>query len=309
MEEENQRVRTVLPVSVLTAAAGRADVELLECIVTPISEGTGAATAAVARLTGRLRAGASELPFAIIRKQFRPLPGGRHAAGAGDPRHWAYWRREPLAYAAGLLPSGPGLAAPRCYGVVDEVVYLAEVAGPAESPTVAARRLGAWQAATAVPDVPWLAGHQLAQRIAVSWLDWSAVRAPDTDGLRVLWDRRQELLGALDPVPVVVCHGDFHVGNLIAGDQVTTVLDWGTLGVGPVGADLAHLALSTLKDPLDAYLAGLGGRFDPGLVRLGYQVTLALTAASRVHWMLTRGMPVPPGYVDFATTRPGRLGC
>jgi hypothetical protein len=80
------------------------------------------------------------------------------------------------------------------------------------------------------------------------------------------------------------------------------------LGVGPVGADLAHLALSTLEDPLDAYLAGLGGRFDPGLVRLGYQVTLALTAASRVHWMLTQGMPVPPGYVDFAITGPGRLG-
>jgi aminoglycoside phosphotransferase (APT) family kinase protein len=157
--------------------------------------------------------------------------------------------------------------------------------------------------------VPWLAGHQLAQRIAVSSLDWSVVAAPDTDGLRELWDRREELLAALDPVPVVVCHGDFHVGNLIAGDGVTTVLDWGTLGVGPVGADLAHLALSTLEDPLDAYLAGLGSRFEPGLVRLGYQVTLALTAASRVHWMLTQGMPVPPGYVDFAITGSGRPCC
>jgi hypothetical protein len=123
-------VRTALPPVVLTAAAGRADVELLECVVTPISQGAGAATAAVARLTGRIRAGADELPFAMIRKQFQPVQGGRHAAGATDPRHWAYWRREPLAYAAGLLPSGPGLSAPRCYGVVDEVVYLAEVAGP-----------------------------------------------------------------------------------------------------------------------------------------------------------------------------------
>jgi hypothetical protein len=100
----------------------------------------------------------------------QPLTGGRHAAAASDPRHWAYWRREPLAYAAGLLPSGPGLSAPRCYGVVDDVVYVADVTGQAESPAVAARRLGAWQAATAVPDVPWLSGHQLAQRIAVSSL-------------------------------------------------------------------------------------------------------------------------------------------
>jgi hypothetical protein len=99
-------VRNVLPVAVLAAAAGRVDAELLECVVTPISDGTGAATAAVARLTGRIRAGVDELPFAMLRKQFRPVPGGRHAAAATDPRHWAYWRRESWRTRRACCPAG-----------------------------------------------------------------------------------------------------------------------------------------------------------------------------------------------------------
>jgi hypothetical protein len=77
------------------------------------------------------------------------------------------------------------------------------------------------------------------------------------------------------------------------------VFDWATLGVSPVGADLAHLALSTLDDLVADYLVGLEGRFDPAAVRAGYRTTLALTGASRVHWMLSRGVPVPQGYEDF----------
>ena len=94
----------------------------------------------------------------------------------------------------------------------------------------------------------------------------------------------------------MLSHGDFHIGHLIAADDVTIVLDWGTLSAAPVGADLAHLALSTGADLLDPYLAGLGGRFDAALVARGYRVTMALTAASRVHWMRSRDMPIPESY-------------
>jgi len=286
-----------IPSTVLAAAVGATDAVVVGCSAEPIATGTGAATGAVTRLIGRAQAGGREHRFAMVRKEFRPLVAGRHAAGATDPSHWAYWRREPLAYASGALPAGPGLAAPRCYGVVDDVVYLQDVRGTPESPGVAARRLGAWQAGTPVPDLPWLARHQLAQRLAVSDLDWAAV---DADArLASIWSRRRELLAGLRSVPDVLSHGDFHIGQLVAADETTMVLDWATVGISPVGADLAHLALSTLDDLISEFLVGLAGRFDPEVVRVGYRATLALTGASRVHWMLSRGMPVPQGYADF----------
>jgi hypothetical protein len=286
-----------VPSSVITAAVGMADAVTVGCSVEPITTGTGAATAAVARVTGRARAGGQEHEFSLVRKEFRPLAVGSYAGAAVGPRHWAHWRREPLAYASGLLPSGPGLAAPRCYGVVGDSVYVEDVRGTTESPRVAARRLGAWHARAEIPDVPWLAGDQLAQRLAVSDLDWAAVDADPR--LAAIWASRHDLLAALAPVPRVLSHGDFHIGHLIAAGESTVVLDWATLGVSPVGADLAHLALSTLDDLVPDYLSGLDGRFEPEAVLAGYGATLALTGASRTHWMLSRGVPVPPGYVDF----------
>jgi len=50
---------------------------------------------------------------------------------------------------------------------------------------------------------------------------------------------------------------------------------------------------------------GLARRFEPALVRAGYATTVALTGASRVHWMLSRGVAVPPGYTDFVIDQAG----
>lgn len=282
-----------LPAPVLAAVAGRDDAVVARCEAEPITGGTGAATAAVTRL--RVWFEGEEAPIRLVRKDFMPLSTGRHAEAAADPRHWAYWRRELLAYESGAVPAGPGLAAPHSYGTTDQSLYLQDVSGEVEEPRVAARRLGTWEAGAAIPDVPWLAGHQLAQRIAVSDLDWSKVESP----LASVWPRRHEILADLRAVPTVLSHGDFHAVHLIAGGDTTVVLDWGTLGLSPAGADLAHLALSTLDDLFDDYMAGAGSRLDPAAVRLGYRSTLALTAASRVHWMRSRGVPVPAGYEEF----------
>ncbi|MET7332017.1 phosphotransferase [Nonomuraea sp. NPDC005650] len=289
----------VLPEPVLADVLGRPGGVVVTCRAEPISGGTGAATGAVTRLSGVARCDGEEVAFRVVRKEARPLRGGRHAPYAGDPRHWAYWRREPLAYRSGLLPTGPGLAAPRCHGVVGDVIYLAEVEGGPESPRTAARRLGAWQAAAAVPDVPWLAGHQLAQRLAAG--EWTPVDADPR--VARLWRRQDELLGALARLPVVLTHGDFADGNLIAARDTTVALDWATLGAAPVGADLAALALSTFADPVDDYLAGAAGRFERADVELGYRATLALTGAGRVHWMLSRGLRPPDGYEEFILSR------
>lgn len=287
----------VIPPIVVVAAIGRSDAVLIDCAAEPITYSSGAATAAVDRLIGRVRYGTHEQQLTVIRKKFQAVTTGRHAAAAADPRHWAHWRREPLFHESAIAPIGPGLAAPRSYGVVDDVLYLEEVTGAVESPRLAARRLGAWQAAATIPDLPWLAGHQLAQRVAVSDLDWATVDADPR--LVAIWARRHKLLAQLRAVPNVLSHGDFHADNLVAAGDTTVVLDWGTVGVGPAGADLAHLALSTFDDLFDDYLTGLAGTFDPALISLGYQTTLALTAASRVHWMLSRGLTVPASYVEF----------
>ena len=287
----------MVPAAVLAAYLGTPDATLIECHEDTIAGGTGATTARVTRIAARASCGGDEREVALIRKEFHPVISGRHAIASADPRHWAYWRREPLAYAAAVLPAGPALAAPRCYGVFDNAVYLQDVTGTAESPALAARRLGAWQATAVSPDVHWLAGHQLAQRVAVSDLDWTAVDADPL--LASIWSRRWDLLAELNRVPGVLSHGDFHVGNLVAAGDTTVALDWGAVGVSPAGADLAHLALSTLEDLVGEYLAGVAGRFDPALVRLGYRTTLALTGVSRIHWMLSRETPIPAGYEEF----------
>jgi hypothetical protein len=295
--EPARTVTEAVPAEVVRAATGHRLATLLSCHAEPIGRGMGSATETVARLVGWAECGGSEARFSVVRKRFSPRSIGRHNAGVHDPRHWAYWRRELLAYASGLLPTAGGLVAPACLGAVGDTVWLQDVGEARESARVAARRLGAWQATSPIPDVPWLAGHQLAQRVAVSALDFRGV---DVDRRLVdVWARREELLARLVGVPEVVGHGDFSLDNLVAAGDRTVVLDWATLGVSPVGADLAHLALSSLEDVVEDYLAGLGGRFDEAAVRLGYRVTAGLTGASRMHWMRANGVPVPGGYQEF----------
>jgi hypothetical protein len=277
--------------SEVARAAFGDDAVVLE--VEDIRGSLGAATASVSRLHGRSSAG----PFSMIVKRVAPVTSGRHVKAAKNPRHWAYWRREVLAYGSGLLPTGPGLTAPRCYAVIGDAIYLEEAPPVPEDPGVAVSRLAAWQAFTAIPDVPWLAGDQLAQRLAVADMDWSDVDADPR--CAAIWNRRAELLESVNGVERVLTHGDFHAGQLRAGGDTTVVLDWGTFGVSPAGFDIAHLALSTLRDWDDVYMAEVGSSLSADGVRCAYRVALLLTGVSRLHWMLTTGVEVPAGYVDF----------
>jgi len=267
----------------------------------PITNGTGAATGEVVRVTGELELSDGRTQhFRLVRKTVGPvLTSGPHAQTATKPDHWAYWRREPLAYGAGLLPRGPGLTAPRCFGVEGDTVYLEDVQGGRETAQRAAYNLGRWHASAGEPpDYAWLAGHQLQQRVEVSDLDWTTVDADPRAEL--LWDARWDLLDALRNVPHVLSHGDYHLENLLARSEETVALDWSTVGRSPVGADCAHLALSTLaEEVLDVYLDALGGHYPLDAATLGYRATLVLVGASRVHWMLRTGVPVPDGYVDL----------
>jgi hypothetical protein len=281
-------VAAVIPSSVAAAYFGTGRTPSLESVTRqPLGEGTGAATASVVRLSADTDYGR----ITVVAKTLRPLASGRHAAGAADPAHWAYWRREALAYASGLLPAGPALRAPRCYGVVRDTVYLEDVPDIPQFAGIAAERLTEWQARTPVPDRRWLARNQLAQRIAVSDLDWTAAGLDKK--LAGIWARRHALLDDLAGVPTVVSHGDFHCGQIKSAGEGTVVLDWGTFGTAPAGTDHAHLALSVVADLSDRL---------PDPAKPGYRTTLLLTGASRAHWMATRGIPLPDGYADLLSS-------
>lgn len=304
----------VLPPEVVRAAGG--DGDLLDVVAEPLGGGTGAATASVVRFRGRVQRDGQVVPFSLVRKTVRPVTAGRHAAAAVRPDHWAHWRREPLAYASGLLPDGPHLFSPHCFGAGEDVVHLEDVTGPAPSPVEAAAALARWQTPTHVapPVRPWLADHPLAQRLAVTDLDLaSAPGARFSLLLRTAWTERRALLARLEDVPRVLTHGDLGLGNLVRADRGIVAIDWATTGTAPVGADLALLVLS-LDRPADAeevvsaYLAGTDQRLAPERVLLGYRVTALLTGISRMHWMLARGDAPPSGHAELLTGLADALG-
>ena len=88
-------------------------------------------------------------------------------------------------------------------------------------------------------------------------------------------------------------HGDPAAQNLPgrSGDDVVAI-DWGTLGMGPVGADLGLFLQNAREDAeplLDAYLLGLPDGLATGEeVAHGMKVSAAYTSLSRAEWALAR---------------------
>lgn len=190
--------------------------------------------------------------------------------------HWYYWRREALAYGAGLLDKGAGGLRPaRCHlelDLGDEIhLWLEDVQGlpgherPVETYGEAARRLGrfqgTWAFARWLPDAPWL-GHRwlraYTERRAAEWasrqVDWSSpeLRAvigdADTAVLDRLWDRLESNLRIVEAMPRTLCHSDLHPQNLFQGEGETVVIGWAFAGVGTLGEDAGNLVLDSVFD-------------------------------------------------------------
>jgi len=205
---------------------------------------------------------------------------------------------------------------------------------PPERTLLAARHLGAFGGAFLgkPPEVPWMGRGYLRQRVerasdrltlfedVATWQHERLRGHFDPamgERLRAVWARRGDLLDALDALPQTLCHGDCHRGNLIAagatGERERTVaVDWGTAGAGPVGADLAELALSGAigeellavggadfcerlfgsyaRGLLDRSNVGSGGSAAVDSARVGFAATVALAGTSRLHWTLDRAL-------------------
>lgn len=232
------------------------------------------------------------------------------APGPGDPGelarpgHFAYWRRAADVAAERLVEATPGLRALPVMRLEEDdegvtlwhpVVRSEQLPGP-----FVAQALGRFTGAD-IRAQPWLARNQLPDRLARTQRrgGWRTLaRTTVADVADRLWSRRGHFLDALEGLPQVPQHGDPVPDNLPgrAGGDVLAV-DWSSLGLGPVGADLGYWSLSAREEfdvLLEAYVAGLPpGTADVAQARMGAQVTAVYTVLSRAEWALARVAETP----------------
>jgi hypothetical protein len=237
--------------------------------------------------------------------------------GGDGPADWAYWRRESLALASPLLDAvGGGFAAVRCLGVVplpgDRLrLWLERVDGtPGDAWTArelldTAECLGGFHARSLrqpPPHQDWWCRpfvEQGALHARFALIDRVADAATSADpalrrlfpqetvtALRVLSRRHDDAVRTLRSLPAGLVHRDLTPRNLFRTDGHTVAIDWGQVGLGPAGEDLATLTLSS------AVAAGL----EPGAT-----LALGAEAAARHHaGMAAAGGPCDPEAVALA---------
>jgi len=250
------------------SALGSKAVEVVNWEFEQLHGGIAVGTA-VFRFSGQGRDQHQTIPWSLILKILRP------EGGNPDVSAWDYFKREADAYQSGWLDDLPGgLAAPRCFGVLDHPdgtcwIWLEEVAEeigpqwPLEQYGLVARHLGQFNGAYLVdrplPGWSWLSSSWLRYYIEQSapvmeplrhavTSPWGRRWLPEEDSDRYfhLWAERELYLDALDRLPQTICHFDIFRRNLFArrtadGDDQTVVIDWAFVGRGPIGADLNPL--------------------------------------------------------------------
>lgn len=274
----------------------------------------------VARLRGIALVEGHERPWSLIEKITEgPATASAYLLDNG--------RREFAAYASGLLEDlAPSVRAPRLYssalGSDGRITLLLE-----EIHDEGRRPLGAEELLAAARDLGFLAGHWVGRVPDEPWLftDWifrhSQPQAVE-EGLEVLGRARTQpavmtVLGdrvvaaerlvrsqgrlrtILEALPQTLCHHDAVGANVLRSAGQTVLIDWESVGPGPVGADLASLLFSSarrgdcsgklvaaiLDDALAVYQAGIeeaGGRVDAETTRLGFDAAVGL------RWKLVR---------------------
>jgi len=302
--------------NLLGKALGRSGVKVIDWKVKQILGGLEF-DSLVYRIQGNAREAGKTFPWSLILKIFSP------SEKLLEPSGLRYWKREALAYQSGLLHQLPGgnLTAPICYEVSEQPdgslwIWLEDIQEdlgtpwPVEHYAVVARHLGQFNGAyltgQALPDEPWLARNWLRKYVgsaapAVDFLR-SNPRHPCVKNLcpgdtqaQILgfWDERNAILETVEKLPQVFCHQDAFRKNLFARKGKTVAIDWGYLGIAPVGAELVALvagSISLFEVPVDqvqemdricfeGYLQGLhdaGWGGDPKIVRTGYAVSCLL---------------------------------
>lgn len=275
----------------------------------------------VARIHGCARAGRARLDFSLIEKV-------TDAPATVSAYLYDNAEREFHAYRSGLLRDlAPGLTAPQMlWSELDSdgaLTLWIEDLGPRAAPlsssdlVVSARHLGRlsgrWLGR--VPPNDWLFGgwlerHQQSPALAGGLAAVEAAAGnPDVESrLEVaeavdLIRRQDEYRVILEALPVTLCHHDAVAANVFLRDHggapETVLIDWESVGPGPVGADLVSLLFSSARRgdisarwlpalipaALEAYAHGvreMGAEIDDRELRS------AFTAAIALRWTLVR---------------------
>jgi hypothetical protein len=271
---------------------------------------------AVHRLHGWARVGADRLSWSLIEK----ITEGPALA---DPYLLDNGVREFDAYSSGLVHDlAPSVRAPRVYGSaaagdgrltlwLEEVIHDGARPLDAESLLTAAHDLGTLAGR-------WLGGVPPERWLFTGWIDrHSQPEAMDAgratlgrrhpaavarlgDRLaagRRLIDAQPRVKGILQSLPQTLCHHDAVGANVFLSSGATVLIDWESVGPGPVGADLASLLFSSVRrgdampsvvaevmdDAVDAYWQG--AHQEDRSITLG-QVRLGLDASAALRWKL-----------------------
>lgn len=272
---------------------------------------------AVFRFQGVAKEAGETVPWSLILKTVKPT------LRASEPGGVWYWRREALAYQSGQLYNLPGgnVSAPVCYEVcerpdgslwlwLEDIVDAVGTPWPVEQYASVARHLGQFNGAYLVgrslPSEPWITRNWLRQYVEHSAPMIEFIRSnpnhpvvmhlyPGDSVAQILgaWDERASILDALENLPQVFCHQDAFKRNLFARQNQTIAIDWGYMGIAPIGAELVPLVAASIglfEIPIErvkemdrlcfeGYLQGLhdaGWNGDPKLVRIGYTVSCLL---------------------------------
>jgi hypothetical protein len=249
-------------------------VEVMDWDYEQLHGGAGAGNA-IYRFAGQGRDREQKMPWSLILKTAYPEGDNTHISA------WNYYKREADAYQSGWLDDLPGgLAAPRCYDVIEYQdgtcwIWLEDVTDeigarwPIEHYGLVARHAGQFNGAylvdRALPSSPWLCSGWLRHNtescasslpllrdsldnnaLIRRWLSGDA-----RDSYFRLWEERGVYLDALDRLSQTLCHFDIFRRNLFArktadDDDQTVVIDWAFAGRGALGEELVPLILGSV---------------------------------------------------------------
>jgi thiamine kinase-like enzyme len=81
-----------------------------------------------------------------------------------------------------------------------------------------------------------------------------------------LADQEEEIFGSIRNLPVVLCHKDFWVQNILCADGAIRIIDWDCAGWGYLGEDIASLVIDeTPPQRIEAYYRALVPAYYRGL--------------------------------------------